>query len=617
MCGIVGGTACGRDVIRKMARTIQHRGPDDNGVFVDAHIGLGHLRLAIVDLTPLGHQPMHYTHKGRTFTIVFNGEIYNFQEVRVELEALGYRFHSHSDTEVILAAYCAWGDYCVTRFNGMWSFVIYDPARHRLFCSRDRLGKKPFYYVLRNGEFFFASELKALLANPKTGLSGVTARTQAIDTEAVQLYFSLGFIPAPWTIYATARKLEASHNIIFDMKTRTIHTERYYDVPQYHPIADKKRLVAEGRALLHDATRLRLIADVPVGAFLSGGLDSSAVVGEMASLVDMKQLHTFSVGFEGKYDETPYIDIVKDAFGTKHHHTYFTRKNFEQLLPAYARMYDEPFGDFSGFPTYVVSALARKHVTVALSGDGGDEIFGGYMTHVTGHRLALLNRLPSFVRALGTKIPAKKNLGGFANAYMLKNAFKLTFEDPAAFYAKALAEDGIRPAVYIRWTTEKLGACLEKSNGNLPEALRLYDLLYQTIPDHFLVKVDRASMHHALEVRSPFLDYRFIDFSQRIPAHWKVDSFKTKKLMREIITGIVPEAIVKRGKQGFTPPLAEWIHDTKYDGVVKRGLTLLQRIDPVIARFYEETVLPSRNALYTNYRIRLFLFGLWIDTWLL
>jgi asparagine synthase (glutamine-hydrolysing) len=213
-------------------------------------------------------------------------------------------------------------------------------------------------------------------------------------------------------------------------------------------------------------------------------------------------------------------------------------------------------------------------------------------------------------------MPAKKNLGGFANAYMLKNAFKLTFEDPAAFYAKALAEDGIKPAVYVNWTTAKLRDCLTKSNDNLPEALRLYDLLYQTIPDHFLVKVDRASMHHALEVRSPFLDHRFIEFSQRIPAHWKVDSFKTKKLMREIITGIVPEVIVKRGKQGFTPPLAEWIHEPKYDAVVARGLKHLLVVDPVIGGFYKERVLASRNPLYTNYRIRLFLYGLWIDAWL-
>lgn len=615
MCGIVGGTSCEKAVIKKMAATIRHRGPDDNGIFTDRRIGLGHLRLAIVDLSPLGHQPMQYTHKGRTITIVFNGEIYNYQDVRAELVAMGYHFRSQSDTEVILASYFAWGDRCVERFNGMWALVIYDPARNRVFCSRDRLGKKPFHYTVRDGEFLFASELKALLANPKVGLTSVKARRDAIDTEAVQLYFSLGFIPAPWTVYAGVRKLEASHNLVFDLKTRTVHTQRYYDAPVYDPIPNKKKLIAEGRALLHDATRLRLIADVPVGAFLSGGLDSSAVVGEMASLVDLKKLHTFSIGFEGKYDETPYINIVKNAFGTKHHHTYFTKKDFERLLPSYAQVYDEPFGDFSGFPTTVVSELARKHVTVALSGDGGDEIFGGYMTHVTGHRLALLGKLPRAIRALGANLPAKKNLGGFANAYMLKNAFKLTFEDPAAFYAKALAEDGIRPEVYVRWTTEKLRDCLTKSQGNLPEALRLYDLLYQTIPDHFLVKVDRASMRHALEVRSPFLDHRFIAFSQRIPAHWKVDAFKTKKLMREIITGIVPEAIVKRGKQGFTPPLAEWIHEPKYDRVVFRGLAHLKTIDPTIARFFEERVLPQRNALYTNYRIRLFLYGLWIETW--
>jgi asparagine synthase (glutamine-hydrolysing) len=616
MCGIVGATSTSRENIHKMAFAIHHRGPDDKGVFVDNTIGLGHLRLSIVDLSPLGHQPMHYTHKGRTVTIVFNGEIYNFQEVRTELEKIGYHFHSKSDTEVILAAYIAWGDHCVTRFNGMWAFAIYDPARKRVFCSRDRFGKKPFYYALVNGEFIFASELKGLIKDKRVGLANTSQRRARIDVEAVQLYFALGFIPSPWTIYLGVRKLEASHNLVFDLKMKTSHTEQYYEIPPYRPIPNKQELIREGRELLKDATRLRLIADVPVGAFLSGGLDSSAVVGSMHTLVDLKKLHTFSIGFEGKYDETPYITVVKDAFGTRHHHAYFGHKDFEQILPIYAQMYDEPFGDFSGFPTLAVSELARKYVTVALSGDGGDEIFGGYMTHVTGHRLELLKKIPAPLRALGAKMPTKKNLNGFANPYLLKKAFELTFEDPAAFYAKALVEDGIKPEVYTRWTMEKLRNCLHKSGGNLPEALRLYDLLYQTIPDHFLVKVDRASMHHALEVRSPFLDYRFVEFSQRIPAHWKVDSFKTKKLMREIIKDIVPEEIVKRGKQGFTPPLAEWIHDKKYETVTSRGLEHLKTVDSSLATFFEKRVLLSRDALNTNYHLRLFLYGLWIGCWL-
>lgn len=607
MCGINGFLGNDTKRIRAMNKVLQHRGPDDSGVYTDKHVSLGHVRLSIIDLSKLGHQPMFYTHNKRTAGIVFNGEIYNFQEIKSQLEYKGYRFKSHADTEVVLASYLEWGFDCVQRFNGMWAFALYDKDKQELFCSRDRTGKKPFYYYYDKKNFVFSSELKALHTH-KLKL--------AIHPDAVQLYFSLGFIPAPHTIYKNVYKLEARQSIIYDLKERRIVKQwYYYELPDYAPVYNKKALIAEGRALLQDATRLRMISDVPVGAFLSGGLDSSTVVAEMAHFTELKNLHTFSIGFEGKYDETKYMEIIKEAFVTKHHHEYFTCKDFDRLIPQYADIYDEPFADYSGFPTHKVSELARKYVTVCLSGDGGDEIFGGYSSHVIGHRMELLRKLPRFVRSAGAKLPAKKKLDGFTSAYTLKKAFELSLHDKQLFYAKALEGDALLTPAFQAWSEEKLQESLKKSDGSLGEALRIYDLLYNTLPDHFLTKVDRASMACALEVRSPFLDYRFLEFGQKIPAEWKADTRKTKKLMRNIIKGIVPESILHRGKQGFTPPIDKWISEPQYQGTIKRGLETLKKLDNDIYRFYKDKVLQEKHRLYTLYTIRLFLFQLWWERW--
>jgi asparagine synthase (glutamine-hydrolysing) len=626
MCGINGFNWEDERLARRMNRAIRHRGPDDEGVSVGAGASLAQIRLSIIDLSPAGHQPMFYDRRNGAFSrthqsallseaklgIIFNGEIYNFQDVREELERKGYRFSTKSDTEVILAGYCEWGFDCVKKFNGMWAFCIHDEKKQLLFCSRDRLGVKPFYYYYKGKKFLFSSELKGILAH-----KALKINTKAnICTDAVQLYFALGFIPAPYTIYNDVFKLEASHNLVFDLKRRTARTWRYYDLPPYKPIHDKQRLINEGRALLKDAVRLRMIADVPVGAFLSGGLDSSTIVGEMRELTDISKLHTFSIGFEGKYDESRYIHIVKDYYKTKHHHFYFTEKDFKKLLQTYAWMYDEPFGDYSGFPTYKVSEMARKDVTVCLSGDGGDEVFGGYATHVLGSRMDLIRKLPKALRAIGSKIPARKKFDNFVSLYLLKQAFGISLEEPQLFYAKALEEDGIKPPIYKTWTTEKLSYTLEKSDNSLGEALRIHDLVFNTLADNFLVKVDRASMAHALEVRGPFLDYRFAEFAQRIPTKWKAGLFGTKVLMREIIKDIVPREIVKRGKQGFSPPLEQWIRDEKYAPRLQHAVNTLKSFDPELHEMFVKKVLKGNNRVYINYKIRLFLFSLWYERWI-
>ncbi len=630
MCGINGFNGCDRKQILAMNRSIKHRGPDDEGTFVNDFVSFGHVRLSIVELSEMGHQPMGLDSSNKQIfkddelnradiVIVFNGELYNYKEIRAELSKKEKedKFCSQSDTEVILRAYKKWGFDCVNKFNGMWAFCIYDKKKNILFCSRDRLGVKPLNYFYDGYEFIFSSEIKGILSvkalNKKNNL----------NIDALKLYFSLGYIPAPLTVYNDIYKLDAGHNIVFDLKTHTLTKTKYYELPNYAPMHNKRALVEEGRNILYDATRLRMIADVPVGAFLSGGLDSSSVVGTMSKYTKLENLHTFSIGFEkkydkGKYDETKYINLVKDYFKTKHHHYTFTQKDFEKLVDLFPKMYDEPFWDYSGFPTYKVSEMARKHVTVVLSGDGGDEVFGGYTSHRLGAGLDFLRKTPRFLRRIGAKIPVKQNLNSTTSLYLLKEAMDISLKKKEGFYADSLPANTYKPEIYKKWTREKLAYSLKKGGNNLSEGLRIYDLLFNTLQDNFLVKVDRASMRAPIEVRSPFLDYRFIEFAQKIPKEWKASPTKTKILMREIIKGIVPNEVVTRGKQGFEPPLDKWILDEKYDLYLnsEKNLDILNSIDPELHKFYTEKVLKNKNKFYNIYRIKLFLFLKWYERWI-
>ena len=630
MCGINGIIRYDENVSKEeldlMNKSIKHRGPDDDGTFVyeciNYSVGLGHVRLSILDLSEKGHQPMGYNImddriiyddnelNNADIIIAYNGEVYNYLELK---EKYNLNTETGTDTEVILKLYNKLGSDCVKEFNGMWAFCIFDKRKNLIFCSRDRLGQKPFYYYFNEytKEFIFSSELKGI-----TSVKEINKK-ENINKDAVNLYFALGFIPSPYSIYNNVFKLEARQNLIFDLNSKEIKKNYYWELPNYNPIYDKNKLIEEGKKLLYDAVKLRMRSDVPVGAFLSGGLDSSSVVGIMSKYTDLKNLHTFSIGFEGKYDETPYINIVKDYFKTNHHHYYFKEKDFEELIDKYSWIYDEPFGDYSGFPTYKVSNMAKQFVSVSLSGDGGDEIFGGYTNHVNGYRMDFIRKLPKFLRILGSKLPVKKNLNGIVNLYLLKEAFRLSLINPENFYAESIKEDAIRPEIYKRWTIEKMRYCLNKGNNKLGEAMRTFDLLHNTLSDNFLVKVDRASMANALEVRSPFLDYRFAEFSQRIPTEWKQDLFKTKKLMREIIKDILPDEIVNRGKQGFTPPLADWILKEKYLNEIFEKIEILKEIDNELYEFFKEKVFKNKEqSLYRNYLIRLFLFIKWWEKWI-
>ncbi len=601
MCGINGFNFVNRKILKKMNDSLKHRGPDAEGTFSNQLISLGHRRLSIIDLSKKGNQPMKYSHRGKNAVMVYNGEIYNFLEIRKELLIKGYKFESGSDTEVILASYLEWGMDCVKKFNGMWAFCIYDSQKQILFLSRDRLGQKPLYYYFDTKRFIFSSEIKGIL-NHKIN--------NKINKKAIDLYFSLGFIPSPYSIYDNIFKLEARQNLIFDLKTKKIVKEYYFNYPKYKPIKDKKKLIIEGKKLLEDSTKLRLISDVPLGAFLSGGIDSSTIVHEMKRNIKKDKLNTFSIGFEGKYDESAYIKIVKDLFNTKHHHKYFKKREFEKLLPKIFYFYDEPFSDPSMFPMVYLSQFARNKLTVSLSGDGGDEIFGGYPRHQMAAQMEVLRKFPKWVRKIGAKIMPRK----FSK---LKEGLRISLlEDLSQIYAKSRPEI-YKPEIYKKITQEKMAMCLKLAQGNLTEAMILFDRYFQTMADNFLCKVDRASMANSLEVRSPFLDYRFIEYASKIPSEWKASKSKNKILMREIVSEFLPDKITKRGKTGFTPPIEKWLSGEKEINKMKKQLKELSERKIISKEWVQHylKIFNKQDQISQNYKIRLFMFYKWWNFW--
>lgn len=639
MCGINGFIKShlppeeARGLLQNMNTSIKHRWPDDEGSFVEninwKTLGFWQVRLSIIDLSPAGHQPMFYDkalwasndafikHENKNLTIIFNGEIYNYQEIKEELLEKGYTFSTHSDTEVMLASYEEWGTDCVNHFNGMWAFCIFDKEKDTLFCSRDRLWKKPFYYYFDGKEFIFSSELKGILEHKELHIN----RKANINPEALDFYFTTGFIPAPWTIYKDIQKLESSHSLELRITDKELQIKkyRYYEIPEYRPINDKKALIEEWKKLLEDSTKIRMFrSDVPVWAFLSGWLDSSSVVAEMTKWTEKTKLHTFSIGFEGKYDETEYINIVKDAFGTNHHHKYFKEEDFENMIENIYHFYDEPFGDFSNFPTMFVSKLARENVTVSLSWDGWDEIFGWYLMHQIGAQMDFIRLIPRFIRQV-LFIITPKTANNLSIVSKLKEAFRVSLLPKEQFYSEASGTSVYKPTVYKKWTEEKLSEILKKCHGNFTQALIDFDLLYNTLSDNFLVKTDRASMSQGLEIRSPLLDYRFIEYSRKIPVKWKTNIFKTKILMREIIKDIVPWAILKRGKQWFTPPIEKWILGGEYIREIESGIEMLHAewiLDENWYDFYKNKVLSENNLMFNVYKIKMFLFIKWYNIWI-
>ncbi len=623
-----------KNLIKNMNKAIHHRWPDDEWFYVekkdDMTIWLGQVRLSIIDLSPAWHQPMFYDkniwasndtfikHENNDLIILFNWEIYNFQDIKKDLEIEWYKFSTNCDTEIILASYLEYWEDCVNHFNWMWAFVIYDKINSKLFCSRDRIGKKPFYYYFDWNNFIFSSEIKWLLENKELNIN----TKENIDKEAIDFYLTTWYIPSPWTIYKNVKKLEARHNISIKIDTGNNNLELnkycYYEIPKYAPVNDKNSLIEVWKTLIEDATKIRMFADVPVWAFLSWWLDSSTVVWEMIKFTKKENLHTFSIGFEWKNDESSYINIVKDYFNTNHHHEYFKKDNFEEILKDIYYYYDEPYWDYSNFPSLFVSQLAKQNVTVSLSGDWWDEIFGWYMMHQIWAQMSILYKLPKFVKKIAYYIVPKTS-DNLSILSKIKEALRVSMLPKEDFYANIWWSTIYKPEVYKKWTIEKLREVLDKSDWNFAQAIIDYDLFYNSLWDNFCVKVDRASMSVALEVRSPFLDYRFIEYSRMIPTKWKATWRKTKVLMREIISDIVPGEIVNRWKQGFDPPLTDRILEEEYSrkiGIWLEKLHNLWIIDNNWYKFYKENVITKNNSVYNVYKIKLFLLINWYEKWI-
>jgi asparagine synthase (glutamine-hydrolysing) len=568
MCGIAGfvnfGGHCREEAslrVKRMANMLIHRGPDSEGYYVDEFVALGHRRLSIIDLSS-GQQPMG-TANGMV-QIVFNGEIYNFPEIRAELKATGHRFKTHSDTEVILEAYLEWREQCVDRLNGMFAFAIWDARERRLFLARDRVGKKPLYYYRSGGMLGFASELKALRAG--------NLCPRVIDPEALDCFLSFGYIPAPRTIYKGVRKLPASHSLIV---TKDDCRERqYWRLSFAEPInrpADEA--VDEFESLLDKAVKCRLMSEVPLGAFLSGGVDSPLVVSSMARMMQ-KPVLTNSIGFDDKYlSELPAAKTVAAYLGTDHRE-FVVKPAIGEVLERVAWHFDEPFADSSAVPTWYVCQMAKQNVTVALSGDGGDESFGGYSFRYIPHVLEskLRAMLPLKVReaifgSLGTVWPASSRM---PKPLRIKTILQnLAVTDVAAFYRDLIWLRGeTREKLYSNdfkgelagfTPMEVVSPLYSQSDAENALGRSQFTDIHFYMTDDVLVKVDRMSMAHSLEVRSPLLDYRLIEFAARLPSNLKVTSRAGKVLLRKLASRRFPLGIHKKAKRGFSIPAALWL----------------------------------------------------------
>ncbi len=564
MCGIYGmvdlRVAVDPAGLIRRRDTMRHRGPDDAGIWISpcGRVGLAHRRLTILDLSANGHQPMA-AENGR-YVIVFNGEVYNFQDLRHELERLGFRFKGGSDTEVVLAAYQAWGESCIDRFNGMFALAIYDSGDNftapSIFIARDRVGKKPLYYCLESGRFQFSSELKGI------DTSG------GLDIRALNHYLALGYVPHDMCLVEGVSKLPPAHAARLDLDNLRLNVWEYWRLPENSPVPgiDGEALADQAQALLMDSVRLRLVSDVPLGVLLSGGLDSS-LIAAAAAQQSSRPIQAFTISFPGtRYDEASHARCVARYLGAEHHVLEVDRPSMD-VLEEFRHLVDEPIADSSLLPSYIVSKLTRRHVTVALGGDGGDELFGGYSDYPVS--LADQRRLEGVPQPLmrwaalmAASLPA--GVKGRNRVASLRGGPLQQMIWGSPYFDIQLRQRILSPE-----QLKELGDDLEAPERWL---LSLYqsgrdpvDCMTRThfgsiLPDDFLVKVDRASMMNGLEVRCPMLDYRLVEFAfASIPSAWKVQGQETRRIQRILGRRWLPPELDTHRKQGFSIPLDAWM----------------------------------------------------------
>jgi len=649
MCGIAGFVGSGgeqelRAQVCRMADQLVHRGPDDSGVWVDAEAGLalGFRRLAIVDLSPAGHQPM-ISFNGR-YVIVFNGEVYNFRELREELELLGHSFRGHSDTEVMLEAVSKWGlETAVKKFVGMFAFALWDRRERVLHLVRDRLGIKPLYCGWQDNTFLFASELKALHAHP--------AFSPEINRGALALYLRFGYIPQPYSIYQGIWKLPPGH--ILSLKagappslelsgtTPYWSAKEVYETGAADPFPGSgPEAIEELDRLLRQSVRLRMIADVPLGAFLSGGIDSSTVVALMQAQ-SPRPVKTFTIGFhEQEFNEAAQAKTVASHLGTDHTELYVTPKQAMDVIPKLPMLYDEPFADSSQIPTYLLSALTRQHVTVSLSGDGGDELFGGYQRYCNAPKFWQTVRwvpLPTR-RAIAGSIRICKPttydrlIGGFApllprlarpstvGERMYRLAEAMTIRDPDELY-RHLVSYWRCPAEVVLGTKEPPTLLTQSSAwprvDKATPRMMFFDLATY-LPDDILAKVDRASMGVSLEARVPILDHRVVEFAARVPITMKIRSGQGKWLLRQVLYKYVPRELAERAKMGFSVPIEDWLRGPLRDwaeGLLNQNRLRREgffRPEP-IRELWAEHLSGQRNR--QGHLWNVLIFQAWLERW--
>lgn len=594
MCGIAGfwlyNSPASVEAVRTMCDSIRHRGPDDEGFHVDGGCAIGMRRLSIIDLAT-GHQPM--SNEDRSVWIVFNGEIYNFQELRQRLLDHGHRFHTSSDTETIVHLYEQEGVDGLTRLRGMFAFAIWDASRRHLLLARDPFGKKPLYYAHTSRGLWFGSELKCLR------FADIPLQ---LDAEALRLYFQFSYIPDPRTPFTSVHKLPAG-TWLLAKPDGTLQQGRYWQLPPPtehfpagRPSPTEEEVCRSLRELFDESVRIRMLADVPLGAFLSGGIDSSSVVASMA-LQSADPVKTFSIGFrEAAFNELEYAAMVARQYHTDHHEI-LVEPDSVSLIPELVRHFDEPFGDTSAIPTYLMSQFAVRHVKVALSGDGGDELFAGYESFADVEKHRILDRLPQTVRRLIAAVADALPYSAYGKNYLRMisrpTALERYFESNYAPYylrKQLLAPDWMLPADGAFLSRTFAECLLPESAGVMSQAL--YFESTAKLTGDFLVKVDRMSMANSLEVRCPLLDHTLAEFAARIPISWKVRNGKGKQILLRALGGRLSPVLLNRPKMGFGVPLADWfrtsLRETLWDHLT--GSRFLNRgiVSPSFLRYLLE-----------------------------
>jgi asparagine synthase (glutamine-hydrolysing) len=621
MCGICGWVSRGasdhlnNDDLKKMTDILAHRGPDDSGYFIRDNIALGHRRLSIIDIQS-GHQPMA---DDRGHVVVLNGEIYNYLELRKELLKSGFVFKTNSDTEVLLAAYSAWGYKCIDKFIGMFSFVIWDTTNQKLFIARDRLGKKPFFYFSHNGFFGFASEIKSLLTLPQVKTS------VDIDPYAISDYLSLGYILTPKTIFKNIKKLPAAHYAIYDIHEKKFTITEYWKLEDYFLAAkeksNEKKLNNDFLELFKQSTSIRLRSDVPLGGFLSGGLDSTSIVSNMKNLSDTK-IKTFCIGFSKKsYDESKYAKIAADHIGVDNHIAFYKKITATELSKL-VWYFDEPFSDNSFIPTYQLNKLARQDVTTALSGDGADEILAGYSTYIADSFYKKYSMVPNILQSVLYKAaqkylkPSYKKVSWDYKITQFLRASGLSHEK-AHYWWRVIFSEAEKEKIM---SPELINDCnhydpFDVFNDYFKKVQKA-NFLDQTLfvdiktwlQDDILVKVDRMSMANSLEVRSPFLDHRLVELTAKMSTKAKL-SWKTQKVvLRNSMRKFLPSESIQRSKKGFNTPFQKgWATSLTSSSLKDSGLftdkfQLHKENSDITFKSFNFEVLTKWFELFNNYK---------------